>query len=159
MWYRAALLALTLATAGCGSREADAPKTEEEAAAEFEAALKGAGTPGSAARAPAETSPASAEGSDGKPFVTECAIDWQGRRYVERCRYFPQAGGSFAITKEAGGTLVPGAASIGVFVRPDGYAVISATDPSGRAVRWGIAQRAPQNDDCWEGDGFWVCAG
>lgn len=100
-----------------------------------------------------------------KPKVVDCAITSLPGGEVQfsgKCRFVPEAGGSFSLMDAAGKDRFYGTIGmVSVYLTGQDAAEVSGLvlDKSGgHNSRWGEARRSQEDRACWDGADFRICA-
>jgi len=172
------ILLCPLLLTACGSREAEAPKSEQQTAQEYEAKVRGGLLDKSIPTARATPVPAPPPKPEVQPgtqvnpevaarqgkapprpsWSASCGIKTGKQEYQGPCAFYPEANGDFSLARSDGAPMMPGIASISVGLVGDGRAEVVSRTPSGQTRRWGYATQPEGYPDCWQGPNFSVCA-
>lgn len=175
---RFSILAAVLVLTACGSREAEAPQSEEQAAQEFGAKVRGGILDGSIPTTRATPVPAPPRKAEVQPgtqvnpevaarsgkapprpsWSASCGIKSGEQTYQGPCAFYPEASGDFSLARSDGAEMMPNVASISVGLVGDGRAEVVSRTPAGKTRRWGYATQPEGYPDCWQGPNFSVCA-
>lgn len=101
-----------------------------------------------------------------KGRVVDCRISSPDDAQVQfngKCKFVPEAGGSFSLSDASGKNKFFGTISIvSVFLTGKDTAEVGGLvlDPGGGGhnSRWGEAKRSKKDGACWEGSDFRICA-
>ena len=96
--------------------------------------------------------------SDGR--TVSCRVESAGTPvHSGKCRFHPDAGGSFTLQHASEGRALTGPIlSVSVTVVRPGVAEVRGLTSAGINSRWGEARRSTTDRACWVGADFRVCA-
>jgi hypothetical protein len=92
--------------------------------------------------------------------IVQCAITSGGVvEFKGKCKFLPEAGGSFTLLDAAGkDTFYGSIGMVSVYVTGKDTAEVSGLVLGGNNSRWGSAKRSNKDRACWEGSDFRICA-
>lgn len=104
--------------------------------------------------------------ANAKGKVVDCRIsslDGTQVQFKGRCKFVPEAGGSFSLSDASGKARFYNTISVvSVYLTGNDTAEVSGLvlDPGGGGhnSRWGEAKRSTKDSACWDGSDFQICA-
>ena len=98
--------------------------------------------------------PLTAEAKDAR-----CVIKQNGTiAYSGACHFYLGEGGSFAVRRHDGITILPNISDVSVSIVSPGVAEVRGLTTDGINSRWGSAVRSKKDPACWTGSDFEICA-